>query len=137
MENTSIRLQKYMKITGLKQVDILERCKPYCDKYNVKMGKSLLSQYVSGAFEPKQKNLTILAQALDVSEVWLMGYDVPMERTVATSSRTLTATENKLLDAFDRLNQDGQQKATEYIEDLAGNDKYKKDNASFEETNIA
>ena len=28
----------------------------------------------------KQDKLTILADALNVNEVWLMGYDVPMER---------------------------------------------------------
>ena len=77
---------------------------------------------------------------LTLSELLSSLEDIPVvlsNDVVATPSRTLTATESKLLDAFNRLNQDGQQKATEYIEDLTGNDKYKKDNASFEETNIA
>ena len=44
------------------------------------IGKSSISTYLSGDYEPKQKNLYRLAKALDVNESWLMGYDVPMER---------------------------------------------------------
>ena len=39
--------------------------------------KSALSQYISGAFEPKQDRIELLARTFGVSEVWLMGYDVP------------------------------------------------------------
>jgi transcriptional regulator with XRE-family HTH domain len=42
--------------------------------------KSAMSQYLSGAFVPKQERLSALAQALNVQEAWLMGYDVPMSR---------------------------------------------------------
>ena len=65
---------------GLKQTDILRMAKPYCEKYNIKMGKSDLSQFVNGKVEPGQWKLTILGLALNVSEAWLMGLDVPMER---------------------------------------------------------
>jgi hypothetical protein len=39
-----------------------------------------LSQYVSGKAVPRQDKLTVLGLGLGVSEAWLMGYDVPMER---------------------------------------------------------
>ncbi len=39
-----------------------------------------MSQYIKGTFEPKQDRVELLAKALQVSEAWLMGYDVPMER---------------------------------------------------------
>lgn len=78
--NTSERLKYIMQTTGLKQVDILEKSKPYCKKYNVRLAKNDLSQYVSGKVEPKQDKLSILGLALDVSEAWLAGYDVPMKR---------------------------------------------------------
>lgn len=65
---------------ALRQVDILQAAKPFCEKYNVKLAKNDLSQYVSGKVEPGQEKLTILGLALNVSETWLMGYDVPMER---------------------------------------------------------
>lgn len=77
-ETTSIRLKKIMSERGLRQTDILELCKPYCLKYDIKLGRNDLSQYVTGRVEPGQKKLTILGKALNVSEVWLMGYDVPM-----------------------------------------------------------
>lgn len=69
-----------MEEKKLRQVDILEKAKPFCEMYGVKIGRNDLSQYVSGKVEPGQKKLTVLGRALDVNEVWLMGYDVPMER---------------------------------------------------------
>ena len=79
-ENTSIRLKKIMSDRNLRQIDILDLCKPYCQKYQIKLGRNDLSQYVSGKVEPGQRKLTILGLALNVSEAWLMGFDVPMER---------------------------------------------------------
>ena len=76
-KNTAERLREIMQGRSLRQIDILERAAPYCKEYGVKLGKSDLSQYVSGKVEPGQEKLTILALALDVSEAWLMGFDVP------------------------------------------------------------
>lgn len=44
------------------------------------VSKSSISRYISGAWKAKQDTLYDLARALNVSEAWLMGYDVPMER---------------------------------------------------------
>jgi transcriptional regulator with XRE-family HTH domain len=79
--NTSQRLQQLMRERRLKQVDILNASKPYCEKYGVKLNKSDLSQYVSGKVEPGQDKLFVLGCALNVNEAWLMGFDVQMERT--------------------------------------------------------
>ncbi len=78
---TSDRLKQLMSERNLKQVDILQNAQPYCKKYGVKLNKNDLSQYVSGKVEPGQHKLYILGLTLNVSEAWLMGYDVPMERT--------------------------------------------------------
>lgn len=75
---TASRLNQIMDEQNLRQVDILEKSKPYCDKYKVRLGRSDLSQYVSGKVEPGQEKLTVLAKALKVPESWLMGYDVPL-----------------------------------------------------------
>lgn len=83
---TAERLKQLMEARNLKQADILRMVTPYCGKYGVKLGKSILSQYVSGKTEPGQEKLTVLGLALNVSEAWLMGYDVPMERKVASIS---------------------------------------------------
>ena len=77
---TADRIKEIMNVTGLKQVDIIEKCQPLCSKYGVKLTKQDLSQYISGKVVPRQWKLSILAEALDVSETWLMGYDVPIGR---------------------------------------------------------
>ena len=77
---TADRLKQIMSERGLKQVDILEACKPYCERYGIQLKKNDLSQYVSGKVEPKQDKLSILGMALNVNEVWLMGYNVPAGR---------------------------------------------------------
>lgn len=79
-ESTATRLKQIMQERQLRQVDILEKCKPFCKKFNIKLGRNDLSQYVNGKVEPGQDKLTILGMALNVSEAWLMGFDVPMER---------------------------------------------------------
>lgn len=48
------------------------------------ISKYSISHYLKGDWEGKQDAVYELARALDVSEAWLMGYDVPPERkTVA------------------------------------------------------
>ena len=80
--NTSDRLKEIMAKNGLRQIDILNKAIPFCKKYNVKLGRNDLSQYISGKVEHKKKKLTVLAEALEVNEAWLMGYDVPMETEI-------------------------------------------------------
>ena len=84
-KSTSERLIEIMNSKNLRQVDILNLAKPFCEKYNIKLGKSDLSQFINGKVEPGQWKLTILSLALNVSEAWLMGFDVPMERLKNTT----------------------------------------------------
>jgi len=72
---TAERLNLIMQKQGLKQAEILEKCKPLCEKYDVKLDKSSLSQYISGRNIPREGKLKVLAQALNVDEAWLLGYD--------------------------------------------------------------
>lgn len=74
---TAQRLQQLMNERNLKQIDILNLAIPYCNKYNVKLGRNNISQYLSGKIIPNQFKLTVLAEALNTNEVWLMGFDVP------------------------------------------------------------
>lgn len=94
---TAERLKQIMAERNIRQVEILNRCKPYCKEYNMTMGRSDLSQYVSGKFTPGQRKLAILALALNVSEAWLMGYDVPMERIIHDGA---TLSEQEILTAY-------------------------------------
>ena len=71
IETTSKRLQEAMRITKLKQADLSRL---------TGLSKGGISNYVLGRYEPKSDIINKLAIALNVSEMWLWGYDVPMER---------------------------------------------------------
>lgn len=114
MATIAERIQEGMNLRGLKQVDIIEK---------TGMNKGALSSYLSGKYKPKQDNIYLLAKALDVSEAWLMGYDVPIERKEYFSLQ-VGKKEKDLLEKFNSLNEIGQSKAVEYVADLADNPKY-------------
>ena len=89
-ENTATRLKQIMSSENLRQVDILTKTMPYCEKYDVKMNKSDLSQYCSGKTEPNQDKLFVLSLALNVNEAWLMGFNVPMKRDNYEDQKVIT-----------------------------------------------
>lgn len=66
------------------------------------LSKSAISQYISGKFEPKQDAIYLISKALDVSEVWLMGLDLPKER-VEKIKTAVTPEEKNLLDLYAKL----------------------------------
>jgi len=109
----SERIAKALSIRNMKQSELCER---------TKIPKSAISQYLSGAFEPKQDRLHLIANALDVSPVWLMGYDVPMEREkkIPPNEPTLTEGEKMLLDLFKRVPEDQQQLVLQMIRAALG-----------------
>lgn len=86
-KTTSERLKFLMAAKQIRQIDILNAAKPFCERYGVKLERNDLSQYVAGKVLPGQDKLTILGLALNVSEAWLMGFDVPMERTIAPTTQ--------------------------------------------------
>lgn len=117
---TADRLKQIMNKHGMRQVDILRRCEPFAKKYGVKMTKSILSQYVSGKVEPGQDKLTILSLALGVSEAWLMGYDVPVERNAPPPSvEDLSEEEAALIELFRRVPEDKQKLVVRMIRTAA------------------
>lgn len=65
------RIREGLKINNMTQTDL-------CKKTGI--AKSTMSQYLSGLYEPKQKNIFKIAKALNVNESWLMGYDVKSTR---------------------------------------------------------
>lgn len=65
------RIAEALSIRGWKQVDLVER---------TGISKSSINGWVKQNWQPKQKPLAKMAKVLDVSEMWLAGYDVPMER---------------------------------------------------------
>lgn len=83
---TSDRIRALMIEKNWKQVDIIKKSIPFQEKLGIKLGKSALSQYVNGVQSPNQKKLSLLALTFNVSEAWLMGYEVPKEREFKTST---------------------------------------------------
>lgn len=71
MASFSERLRDAMNEIGYKQTDLANAAG---------LDKSLISNYLSGKYKARQENLYRLAKALNVSESWLMGYDVPKQR---------------------------------------------------------
>lgn len=80
-----------MNFQGLRKVStISERLQFAMDKRKIKqidlarvadVNQGALSRYLKGSYEPKSATIYKLALALDVSDMWLEGYDVPMERS--------------------------------------------------------
>lgn len=92
--STSYRLKQIMSERNLKQVDILNMAKPFCEAYGVKLNKNDLSQYVSGKVEPGQHKLFILGLALNVNEAWLMGFDVLPDKSQIEEYNNLSEIKN-------------------------------------------
>ena len=127
------RIKRALHIRGMKQSELCEI---------TKIPKSAISQYISGAFEPKQDRVYLIAQALNVSEAWLMGYDVPMKReTISLEEPKLSEGEKiwmelyyrlsdetkkvfvNMMDSFDKVPAEKQQFLLEMIRVALGNQK--------------
>lgn len=72
-ETIAQRIRKAMDAKGKKQADLVRE---------TGLDRGSISSYLSGKYEPKQKAIYKLSQALDVSEAWLLGYEVPMDRSL-------------------------------------------------------
>lgn len=75
----NIQLNEAMIDKQMKQIDIINKSKLLSDN-GAKITKTDLSQYVNGKTSPGQKKLYVLSKVLDVSEAWLLGYDVSPKR---------------------------------------------------------
>ena len=66
------RLKEALELRQMRAVDLTEKAG---------VPKSAVSFYLAGKSKPKADRLYKIAQALDISEAWLLGYDVPMARS--------------------------------------------------------
>lgn len=71
MAKIAERLKRALEIRDISQSELSRK---------TGIGKSSISTYLTGEYEPKQKNIYKMALALNVNEAWLMGAEVPMER---------------------------------------------------------
>lgn len=113
--STSERLKEVMRIRDMKQADLARV---------TGLAKGGISNYITGRYEPKSDVISKLAKALNCSEMWLWGYDVPMERqekkTVSPEDLKLSEGEKVLLDLFRRVPTEQQQLVLQMIRAALG-----------------
>lgn len=80
MASIAERMKEALNLRGMKQSELVAK---------TGIGKSSISTYLSGEYEPKQRNIYKIAEALGVSEAWLMGFDVPMRKTINSNSSSV------------------------------------------------
>lgn len=61
------RLRKALQMNNMTQTELANKSG---------LDKSLISNYLSGNYKAKQDKITLLANILNVSETWLMGFDI-------------------------------------------------------------
>ena len=69
------RLKKAMEQKNMKQIDLVKKAA----EQGVKLGKSHVSQYLSGKTTPRSEILNFLAATLGVETEWLKGTDVSVD----------------------------------------------------------
>ena len=67
------RLAEGLELRGMRATDLAEK---------TGINKTTISYYINGKTAPRSSKLYLIAQALNVSEAWLLGYDVPINRSV-------------------------------------------------------
>lgn len=70
-ETCAKRIKEALQLRDMTQADL---CR------TTGIPKSAMSQYCNGGLVPRQDRTYLIANALNVSEAWLMGYNVSMER---------------------------------------------------------
>lgn len=98
------RLNEAMIIRGVTAAELLEIAAPLCRKYNVKLSKSKLSQWLSGKHEPNNNDMVdFLAEVLDVNGAWLDGYDAPIKRETLIGDGDTDERMREISDLYPRL----------------------------------
>lgn len=96
MKTFAERLKHYMEQANMKQADLVEK---------TKINKSSISEYLSGNYEPKQRNIYKIATALGIKPSQLMGISNLSEAPAPTIK--LTAQEEEHIKKYRQLNADG------------------------------
>jgi transcriptional regulator with XRE-family HTH domain len=111
--STSDRLKGAMMLAEKTQADLVRE---------TGLSKSTLSRYLSGEFEPKQNAIAKLATSLNVNEMWLWGYDVPMEKekAAAENGNDLSESKKQLLALAEQCSEEDAEKLLQMMQILLG-----------------
>lgn len=100
ISNTPERLRHALRNANMKQTELSAK---------TGLDKGSISCYLSGKYEPKSDAINKMAIALNVNEMWLWGYDVPMEREKKTPDKLqLSEGEEMLLEMFRQIPEEQQ-----------------------------
>lgn len=112
------RLRQAREQSGFTQQDLAEK---------LGVTKSAVGNYENGVSSPKWDVLLKIFDVLQVEPNFLYQDSFSSELSGAVQ---LTPRQSALLESFDQLNEEGQTKAVEYVEDLVLTGRYKKCPAS-------
>lgn len=108
------RLRQAREQSGFTQQDLAEK---------LGVTKSAVGNYENGVSSPKRDVLLKIFDVLQVEPNFLYQDSFSSELSGAVQ---LTPRQSALLSSFDQLNEEGQTKAVEYVEDLVLTGRYKK-----------
>lgn len=105
IEEMKNRLIQALSDKNMKPIELAEK---------TKIPKSSISQYMSGYAKPKNDRIYLMAKALNISEAWLMGYNVPKEKEQPASEPPLTEGHKRVLASVTDLPDEDIEKVIDY-----------------------
>lgn len=111
MKTFAERLKYYMDEAGMKQTELVEKSQ---------ISKSTISEYLSGSYEPKQRNIYKLAVALGIKPSQLMGIGEPAgtsgPRIVKMPPIELNQPERELITKYRKLTDVAQDRVQKMVD---------------------
>ena len=110
--NSQKRIVEILDYFGISQTELCKR---------TGIQKSALSNYLNGDREPRQNQISLIADPFGINPTWLMGYDVPMfypedtpqaqeiRNSYLTNTFKLSEDEKQLIEAYRMLNEQAQE----------------------------
>lgn len=112
MNTFAERLRYYMEQANMKQIELVEK---------TKINKSSISEYLSGNYEPKQRNIYKIAIALGIKPSQLMGIEED-KPTISSCNITmseklnLTKQEETIIKKYRQLDADGKDRINRQLD---------------------
>lgn len=94
ISNFAKRLKEAMDIRKVSQTELHEK---------TGIGKPSINAYLKGEYKAKQDKVDLIAEALRVDPTWLIGYDVPMERSSRESFNNGYYTDPEVAELAEKL----------------------------------
>lgn len=133
--NSQKRIVEILDYFGISQTELCKR---------TGIQKSALSNYLNGDREPRQNQISLIADPFGINPTWLMGYDVPMfypedtpqaqeiRNSYLTNTFKLSEDEKQLIEAFRML---GKQKQETFLTSIIANAKKGQDSELYKVAN--